>query len=73
MCLDETLSFNLHIKERISKAIEGIGIIKKFNKTLPRHSLVAIHKTFVRPHLDYGDWIHDQPNNKSFTQKIERI
>ena len=55
MCLDETLSFNLHIKERISKAIEGIGIIKKFNKTLPRHSLVAIHKAFVRPHLDYGD------------------
>ena len=55
MCLDETLSFNLHIKERISKAIEGIGIIKKFNKTLPRHSLVAIQKTFVRPHLDYGD------------------
>ena len=28
---------------------------------------------FVRPHLDYGDTIYDQPNDESFTQKIERI
>ena len=27
----------------------------------------------MRPHLDYGDIIYDQPNNESFTQKIERI
>ena len=27
----------------------------------------------MRPHLDYGDTIYDQPNNESFTQKIERI
>ena len=73
MYLDETLSFNLHIKERISKAIKGIAIVKKFDKTLPRHSLVTIYKTFVRSHLDYGDRIQDQPNNKSFTQKVEGI
>ena len=28
---------------------------------------------FVRPYLDYGDINYDQPNNKTFTQKIERI
>ena len=28
---------------------------------------------FVRPHLDYGDTIYDQPSNESFTQKTERI
>ena len=27
----------------------------------------------MRPHLDYGDIIYDQPNNESFNQKVERI
>ena len=27
----------------------------------------------MRPDLDYGDIFYDQPNNESFTQKIERI
>ena len=43
------------------------------NNSIPQHSLVTIYKSFVRPHLDYGDIIYDQPNNESFTQKIERI
>ena len=55
------------------KALKGIGIIKNLSKVLPRHSLVTIYKSFVRPHLDYGDIIYDQPNNESFNQKIERI
>ena len=27
----------------------------------------------MRPHLDYGDIIYDQPNKESLNQKIERI
>ena len=57
----------------MSKAMKGIGIIQKLNKTLSHHSLITIYKSFVRPHLNYGDIIDDQPNNESFTQKIERI
>ena len=38
---------------------------------LPRKSLIIIYKSFVRPHLDYGDLIYDQPNNESFCQQIE--
>ena len=34
---------------------------------LPRHSLLTIYKSFVRPIL------YDQPNNKNFCQKIETI
>ena len=52
----------------MSKAMKAIGVIQKLNKTLPRHSLITIYKSFVRPHLDYGDMIYDQPNNESFTQ-----
>ena len=57
----------------MSKALKGIGIIKKLSKSLPLHSLVTVYKSFMRPHLDYGDIIYVQPNNENFTQKIERI
>ena len=73
MYLDKALNFNLHIKEKMSKAMKGIGVIQKLNKTLPCHSLITIYKSFVRYHLGYGDLIQDQSNNESFAHKIERI
>ena len=68
MYLDKTQNFNLYIKEKLLKAVKGIGIIDKLTKNFPSHSLVTIYKSFVRPQLDY-----DQPSNESFTQKIGRI
>ena len=50
--LDMKLNFKLHIKEKISKAMKGIYIIKKLNNVLSRKSLIAIYKSFIRPHLD---------------------
>ena len=73
MYLDKALNFNLYIKENMSKAMKGIGVIQKLNKTLPRHSLIVIYKPSVGPQLDYGDIIYDQPNSERFTQKIEII
>ena len=73
MFLDENLNFSYHIKEKSSKAMKGIGIFKKISKTSPQHALITIYKSFVRPHLDYGDIIYDQPNKENLNQKIERI
>ena len=50
-----------------------IGVIKRLSKMLPQHSLLTIYKSFVVPHLDYGNILYDQPNNKSLCQKIETI
>ena len=66
MYLDKALNFNLHIKEKMFKAIKGISVIQKLNKTL-RHYLITICKSFMRPHLDCGDKTYDQPNNESST------
>ena len=71
MHLDEKLNFQTHIKEKIAKA--GIGIIHKLAKVLPRESLITICKSSVRPHIDYGDIIYNQPNNDSFCNMIERV
>ena len=68
LILDEKLNFKEHLKEKMSKAYEGIH-----HNILPRNSLLTIYKSFIRPHLDYGDIIYHQPNNESFCQKIESI
>ena len=47
--------------------------MRKLNLLLPRSSLLAVYKCFIRPHLDYGDVIYDQPNLSSLTNKIESV
>lgn len=69
--LDEKLSFNFHIEQQIKKALKTIGV--KLQNLLPRTSLLTIYKSFVRPLLDYGDVIYDQPQNASFCDKIESV
>ena len=43
------------------------------NLLLPRSSLLIICKSFVRPHLGYGDVIYDQPNISRLSDKIESV
>ena len=43
--------------------INEISVIKNFCNSLPRNALLAIYKSFSRPHLDYGDIVYDEPNN----------
>ena len=57
MHLDEKLNFNTHINENIAIANKSIGIIRELDHVLPRESLITIYKSFVRPHIDYGDII----------------
>ena len=60
--LDEKLSFSKYINAIVSKANNGIGIVKNLPNTLPRNSLLTIYKSFIRPHLDNCDIIYDQSN-----------
>ena len=71
--LDSKLSFFDHINEKIKKATKGVNVIRKMNLLLPRSSLPTIYKSFVRPHLDYGNVIYDQPNNSCLSDKIESV
>ena len=71
--LDEKLNFSHHVKEKISKAYKYTGVIKKLKNNLPRKSLLTIYKSFIRPHLDYGDVVYDQPHNETFCSKLESV
>ena len=57
----------------MTKGMKGIGVIKRLSKMFSQHSLLTIYKSFLRSHLDYGDILYDQPNNKHFCQKIETV
>ena len=73
MILDTKLGFSLHLKRVQNKVNKTIGLLRKFQDTLPRTLLITIFKSFVRPHLDFGDIIYDRAYNTSFHQNIESI
>ena len=57
------------ITSKVSKTID----LPKLNNCLPRPSLTTIYKSFVRPHLDYGEVIFDKTCNNSFQQILESL
>ena len=70
--LDSNLSYKHHIKSILNIVNKTIGISRKFQLILPRHSLIKIYKTFIRLHLDYGDVIiYDRALNESFHKRLE--
>ena len=58
MILDSNLSYEHHIKSILNKVNKMIGLLRKFQLILPIHSLITIYKTFIKPHLGYGDVIY---------------
>ena len=73
MYLDWKLNFEEHLKTIINKIIKTIGLLRIFQKFLPRKSLLTIYKSFIGPHFDYGDIIYDQTYNTSFHQRLESL
>ena len=71
--LDSKLNFSAHVDQKIKKCNRIIDLIRRLSVTLPRNALLTIYKTFVRPHLDYGDILYDKPNNENFQNKLEKV
>ena len=73
LILDEKLHFKQHIESAIVKINKRVAVIKKLRYSLPRKSLIITYKAFLRPLVDYGDIIYDQPQNESFCEKLESV
>ena len=73
MILDSILSYENHLQSVFSRVNMTIGLLRKFEPTLRRKSLVAIYKSFIRRHLDYSDVIYDRASNESFKQSLESL
>ena len=61
LILDEKLNFKQHVDSALLIMNKGIFVIKKLRYSLPRKSLLTICKVFLRPLIDYGDIIYNQP------------
>ena len=55
------------------KINKTICLLRKLQNKLSRTPLVTICKSFVRPHLDYGNILYDQAFNNSFHERFESI
>ena len=73
MFLNTKLDFQGHLKSIFSKVNKIRGLLHKLRNTLPRLPLLIICKSFIIPHLDYGDIVFDQAYNVSFHQELESI
>ena len=71
--MDESVSFEGHIKTISSKVRKIIGLLGKLNKFLPRLSLVLIYKSFIRPQLNCANVIFKKAFNYTFHQKFESL
>ena len=58
MQLDKKLNFEEHLSKVESKGNKTISIIRKLQNVLPRSALLTVYKSFIRPHLDYGNIIY---------------
>ena len=52
---------------------KGIAALRKLRYSFPRKLLITIYKALLRPLLDYGDIIYDQPQNESVCGKLESV
>ena len=73
MVLDTKLDFSLRLKNVQNKVKKTIGLLRKLANTLPRTLLIIIFKSFIKPHLDYGDIIYDRGYSTSFHLNIKSI
>ena len=73
MLFDDKLSYEHHLKFVLKKVKKTIGLLRKFQQSLPRQSIITICKSFIRPHLDYGNIVCDRVFNESFHKNLESI
>ena len=53
--------------------MKGIGLLQKPQSILLRTSLLSFYKSFIRPNLDFGDIVYDQPSIDAFSNKLETV
>ena len=55
--LDSRLDFKGYLEVIFKKVTKTIRLLYKLQNLLPKKSLITVYKSFIRPHMDYGDII----------------
>ena len=72
--LDETLSFNAHVKYVLSKAGKRLGMLGRIRDNLTMSTSNIIYKSFILPVLDYCDtvWNCCGKGNADLLERLQR-
>ena len=70
--MDNNLSFRDHIKQKVSKATQLAGMIRRSFEYLDGPMFKQLFVTFVRPHLEYADSVW-APWSKELQKSIEQV
>ena len=62
------ISYEHHLKFVLNKVKKTI-----VPESLPKQFLITIYKSFIRPHLDYGDIVYDRAFNELLNKNLECI
>ena len=73
LTLDVEMNFVEHIENITQKISKTMGLVLIFQPVVPKSSLLAICKTFIRSQLDYVDVIYDQAYNSSFHEELKYL
>ena len=61
--LGVTFDFKLtsedHLNSVLVKVNKAVCILRKLRNVLPKTTLITIYKSFMQPHLDYGDVLYN--------------
>jgi hypothetical protein len=69
--IDEELSFDKHICNKVNKANSIFAVLKTF-RNLNADIFLPLYKTLVRTHLDYASSVW-APYKKKYIDKIESV
>ena len=58
---------------KIEKYNKLVRLIRRLSVSVPRKDLRTIYKSFIKPHLDYGDISYLKPKNENFQNKLEKV
>ena len=61
----------MHLKENFSIVNNDKPLLRRYS--IPSKPLLSIHKTLLRPHLDYCDANYDKPPSERFRDTLEPI
>ena len=69
---DNKLKFDEHINNKIKKAYQTLGIIKRHFIYLTPDSFVTFYKTMIRAHLEYAVSVWN-PHYQTLIEKLEKV
>ena len=68
---DYRLKFDEHIDEKINKAYQMLGIIKRNFIHLTPDSFVVLYKSIVRSHLEYSECVWNPHHQQLIDQEAQ--